>query len=107
MPALLMAGRRWRLAADDIPLLAAPAALLHLLWCAVLGAGLWLLRRPAHCREGGNYLVALRALLGCYAGAALVELAMVAEGLRGAPAAPVVGAAGSGVTIDLARVWLS
>ena len=84
MPALVVLNRRWHIAADDVPLLAAPAALFHLLWCGVLGAGLWLLRRPADCREGDQYLLFVKALLVCFAAAALVELAMVAEGLKGA-----------------------
>jgi hypothetical protein len=83
MPALVLFKRRWHIAADDVPLVAAPAALFHLLWCAVLGLGLWLLRRPPECHEGGQYFTCVRGLLGCFASACLLELAMVAEGLKG------------------------
>ena len=84
MPALVVCNRRWHVAADDVPLVAAPAAMFHLVWCAVLGAGLWLLRRPAGCQQEGEQLLALlRGLIACFAAAAVLELAMAAEGLKG------------------------
>ena len=55
MPALRLFGRNWSLASDDIPLLAAPAALFHCLWCIfmIVGVGLLAHHYPTNCPAGG------------------------------------------------------
>ena len=55
MPALRLFGRNWSLASDDIPLLAAPAAVFHCLWCIFMLVGVVLLAHhyPTNCPAGG------------------------------------------------------
>lgn len=55
MPALRLFGRNWSLASDDIPLLAAPAAVFHCLWCIfmLVGVGLLAHHYPTNCPAGG------------------------------------------------------
>jgi hypothetical protein len=80
MPAIVLYRRRWSVGSDDVPLVAGPAALGHVLACGFFATGLWLLR---HCHEGDVATSLVRALLACFAAAALLEIAMLAEGLKG------------------------
>jgi hypothetical protein len=79
-------GRRWAVATDDAPLLAAPTAAFQLGWAACLAGALALgVRAEAGCAAGvyAPYLAALGGLLACALVGAAASVWLTAEGLKG------------------------
>ncbi|KAG2500077.1 hypothetical protein HYH03_002354 [Edaphochlamys debaryana] len=85
MPALVLLGRRLLIASDDVPLIALPAALLHTGGVIALLVGLWLSHQHAVCRKDGPLLPFLSVAAAAYSTAAVLEWALVREGLKGRP----------------------
>eukprot|EP00891_Asterochloris_glomerata_P009487 jgi/Astpho2/9487/fgenesh1_pg.00145_%23_78_t len=85
MPALRLFGRNWSLASDDIPLLAAPAAVFHCLWCIfmLVGVGLLAHHYPTNCPAGIKYMVCLCGLALCFLASTILEAWLTREGLKG------------------------
>ena len=84
MPSLRLFGRRWALASDDVPLIAAPVALFHAAWTACLGAGVALTAAwPPACGGRAAALAALGGLLGTAALTTGLAGWLTVEGLKG------------------------
>ncbi|PSC75585.1 eukaryotic translation initiation factor 5A-2 [Micractinium conductrix] len=85
MPALVLFNRRWLLAGDDVPLVAAPLFLIHTVWCCLLVIWYISLHGPRECSGALEYDVAVGGLLGAFLLSAGLEFGMVKHGLRGGP----------------------
>ncbi|KAK9805494.1 hypothetical protein WJX72_001323 [[Myrmecia] bisecta] len=83
MPALCLFGRRFHIATDDIPVLAVVPALFHTGWSIGLSILWGVLGRPKGCHASPGYEVALAGLLASFVLSAVVQWAMVWEGLKG------------------------
>ena len=85
MPALDLFGRRWALAADDIPLLAFPAAVFHGLWFIFLVVAFSAIQKPNACARSQSYEACSVGLFVCFFLSCIIESWLVREGLKGVP----------------------
>ena len=83
MPALQMFGRRWALAADDVPVLAFPAALFHLIWFIFLVVAFSAISKPSSCSNTASYEACIIGLFICFFLSACLESWLAVEGMRG------------------------
>lgn len=83
MPAIQMFGRRWALAADDIPVLAFPAAVFHGIWFIFLVVGFSAIQRPSACAKVPSYETCIIGLFICFFLSCVLEGWLVREGLKG------------------------
>ena len=83
MPALQMFGRRWALAADDVPVLAFPAAIFHLIWFIFLVVAFSAISRPSSCANTSSYEACIIGLFICFFLSAFLESWLAVEGMRG------------------------
>ena len=83
MPALKMFGRRWALAADDVPVLAFPAALFHLIWFIFLVVAFSAISKPSSCAKTASYEACIIGLFICFLLSACLESWLAIEGMRG------------------------
>lgn len=89
MPALVVAGVRWHIASDDVPLFATFGAVFHLCWIAVIMlTSQAVINMPDYCHHAGlQYIITVFGLLLCFAAGFIVELLMIWEGCKGCLAA--------------------
>lgn len=64
MPALQLLGRRWSLAADDLPFPAIAALLFHTTYTVIDAIAVATLDNPSDCELGTKYLAYYAGLLG-------------------------------------------
>ncbi|KAL0029095.1 hypothetical protein WJX77_006448 [Trebouxia sp. C0004] len=83
MPALEMFGRRWALAADDVPVLALPAAIFHALWFIFLVVGFSAIQKPGSCANTSSYETCIIGLFICFFLSTVLESWLVREGIKG------------------------
>ena len=83
MPALQMFGRRWAIAADDVPVLAFPAALFHLIWFIFLVVAFSAISKPSSCANTASYEACIIGLFICFFLSACLESWLAVEGMRG------------------------
>lgn len=83
MPAINMFGRRWALAADDVPVLALPAAIFHAVWFIFLVIGFSAIQKPSSCSNTASYESCIIGLFICFFLSALLESWLVREGMKG------------------------
>ncbi len=83
MPALQMFGRRWALAADDVPVLAFPAAIFHLIWFIFLVVAFSAISKPSSCANTSSYEACIVGLFICFFLSAFLESWLAVEGMRG------------------------
>lgn len=83
MPALQMFGRRWALAADDVPVLALPAAIFHALWFIFLVVGFSAIQKPGSCANTSSYETCIIGLFICFFLSTVLESWLVREGIKG------------------------
>ena len=83
MPALEMFGRRWALAADDVPVLALPAAIFHALWFIFLVVGFSAIQKPDSCANTSSYETCIIGLFICFFLSTVLESWLVREGIKG------------------------
>ncbi|KAL3156144.1 hypothetical protein ABBQ32_012435 [Trebouxia sp. C0010 RCD-2024] len=83
MPALQMFGRRWALAADDVPVLAFPAAIFHLIWFIFLVVAFSAISKPSSCANTSSYEACIIGLFICFFLSAFLESWLAVEGMRG------------------------
>ena len=83
MPALEMFGRRWALAADDVPVLALPAAIFHALWFIFLVIGFSAIQKPGSCANTSSYETCIIGLFICFFLSTVLESWLVREGIKG------------------------
>lgn len=89
MPALDLFGRRWALAADDIPVLAFPAAVFHGLWFIFLVVAFSAIQKPSACAKAPPYEACIVGLFVCFFLSCVIEGWLVREGLKGAHGATI------------------
>ncbi|KAI7839370.1 hypothetical protein COHA_006895 [Chlorella ohadii] len=85
MPALVLFGRRWLIASDDVPLPAAGLAVFHFVWCILLIIWFVSVHGPAECEGAWRYDVGVGGLLAAFVLSLGLEMGMVRHGLRGGP----------------------
>ena len=78
-----MFGRRWALAADDVPVLAFPAALFHLIWFIFLVVAFSAISKPSSCANTASYEACIIGLFICFFLSACLEGWLAVEGMRG------------------------
>ena len=85
MPALAVAGVRWHIASDDVPLFATFGAIFHAIWIGViLLTSQSILNMPDYCHHAGlQYIITVFGLLLCFASGFLVEILLIWEGCKG------------------------
>ena len=83
MPALKMFGRRWALAADDVPVLAFPAAIFHFIWFIFLVVAFSAISKPSSCANTSSYEACIIGLFICFFLSALLESWLAVAGMRG------------------------
>ena len=85
MPALAVAGVRWHIASDDVPLLATFGSGFHAIWIMViLLTSQGVLNMPHQCHhEGRQYIATVTGLLFCFTFGFVVELLLIWEGCKG------------------------
>lgn len=85
MPALVLFGRRWLIASDDVPLPAAGLAMFHLVWCILLIIWFVSVHGPAECEGAWRYDVGVGGLLAAFVLSLGLEIGLVRHGLGGGP----------------------
>ena len=85
MPALAVAGVRWHIASDDVPLFAAFGSAFHAVWILViLLTSQSILNMPNQCHhEGRQYIATVTGLLLCFTLGFIVEVLLIWEGCKG------------------------
>lgn len=83
MPALQMFGRRWALAADDVPVLAVPTAIFHLIWFIFLVVAFSAISKPSSCADTPSYEACIIGLFICFFLSAILEGWLAVEGMKG------------------------
>lgn len=85
MPALVVAGVRWHIASDDVPLFAIFGSAFHAIWIAViLLTSQDVLNMPKQCHhEGRQYIATVVGLLFCFTFGFIVEVLLIWEGCKG------------------------
>ena len=85
MPALTVAGVRWHIASDDVPLFASFGAVFHAIWIGViLLTSQSILNMPDYCHHAGlQYIITVFGLLLCFASGFIVEILLIWEGCKG------------------------
>ncbi len=87
MPALAVAGVRWHIASDDVPLFATFGSAFHAIWILViLLTSQSILNMPNQCHhEGRQYIATVTGLLLCFTLGFMVEILLIWEGCKGKP----------------------
>ena len=85
MPALLVAGVRWHIGSDDVPLFAIFGSAFHAIWIVViLLTSQGVLNMPNQCHhEGRQYIATVVGLLFCFTFGFVVEILLIWEGCKG------------------------
>lgn len=85
MPALAVAGVRWHIGSDDVPLFATFGSAFHAIWIAViLLTSRGVLNMPNQCHhEGRQYIATVVGLLFCFTFGFVVEILLIWEGCKG------------------------
>lgn len=85
MPALAVAGVRWHIASDDVPLFATFGSVFHAIWILViLLTSQSILNMPNQCHhEGRQYIATVTGLLLCFTLGFMVETLLSWEGCKG------------------------
>lgn len=83
MPAIQMFGRRWAPAADDIPVLAFPAAVFHGIWFIFLVVAFSAIQKLTACAKTASYETCIIGLFVCFFLSCILEGWLVREGLKG------------------------
>ena len=85
MPALVVAGVRWHIGSDDVPLFATFGSAFHAIWIAViLLTSQGVLNMPNQCHhEGRQYIATVVGLLFCFTFGFIVEVLLIWEGCKG------------------------
>ncbi len=96
MPALAVAGVRWHIASDDVPLFATFGSAFHAIWILViLLTSQSILNMPNQCHhEGRQYIATVTGLLLCFTLGFMVEILLIWEGCKGKPWHAVVSGSG-------------
>lgn len=108
MPALGVAGVRWHIASDDVPLFAVFGSAFHAMWIAViLLTSQDVLNMPKQCHhEGRQYIATVVGLLFCFTFGFIVEVLLIWEGCKGAEKRYIASATSSSTALanDLSNV---
>ena len=85
MPALTVAGYKWHIASDDVPLFASFGAVFHAVWVGViLLTSQSILNMPDYCHHAGlQYIITVFGLLLCFASGFITEILLIWEGCKG------------------------
>ena len=97
MPALAVAGVRWHIASDDVPLFATFGSAFHAIWILViLLTSQSILNMPNQCHhEGRQYIATVTGLLLCFTLGFMVETLLIWEGCKGTSRHTLVVSAGN------------
>ena len=85
MPALVVAGVRWHIGSDDVPLFATFGSAFHAIWIVViLLTSQGVLNMPNQCHhDGRQYIATVVGLLFCFTFGFIVEILLIWEGCKG------------------------
>ena len=83
MPALVLYGRAFHLASDDVPLWALGGAIFHAFWIMAISiCSHDVIKMPSICHhEGFGYMATVALLMICFTSGFVLEMMLIYEGL--------------------------
>ena len=88
MPALRLAGHKWRVSSDFVPIFACVSLVFHVIWCVfiiVWPFGITKVHKCNNTKPGRQFLASVWLFFILYVTSAVQEILIIIIGLRGTP----------------------